>query len=576
MTLSESFYDGNLTFGTIGALGRQTLTRAYRNTTGSPIESQDTGSGYDTWGNRTTTTSYATWGTRTYPTYSTPSGGTTTTGYDSTFHALPVSQTNALSQVEQADYDKRMGTLIEVVGPKASLSTIDCTAASFSIAVTQETTCASYDGFGRMVKLIKPGDSSSAATGEATYYDFSTPFLYIFVQKVTTASGDTRHEVLQFYDGLGRKVQEKREDVGWGTSMVVTDTRYDALGRVIATSQPRADTSGWSTYLPQPAATTPLYRQTATSYDGLGRTLLVTAPDSSVAEHVYGSSSIGATTAQYDANDHKTVRHTDPLGRMLRVEEFSGSANPYSLYATTTYGYDRLDRLSSVTDQLNNATSLSYDALGHKTGMNDPDMGNWSYTYNPDGTLKTQTDAKSQVTTFTYDVLDRLTDTTFSTSDPARRFRYDAGTNGKGHRTSTCVGTIGSCSIDQTWVYDGRGRQTNASQTIGSTTLTLGSEYDSADRLTMQTYSDGEAVTTSYDSAGRALSLCTSLGGCYVNSASTTYNPLDQPVTRQTGNGVTTTWAYNNPLSQFAADYRTSGVRPQLYLRFGRQYHRDP
>jgi YD repeat-containing protein len=37
------------------------------------------------------------------------------------------------------------------------------------------------------------------------------------------------------------------------------------------------------------------------------------------------------------------------------------------------------DQLTRVQDPLGNTTLITYDVLGRKTGMRDPDMGIWSY-----------------------------------------------------------------------------------------------------------------------------------------------------------------------------------------------------
>ena len=78
------------------------------------------------------------------------------------------------------------------------------------------------------------------------------------------------------------------------------------------------------------------------------------------------------------------------------------------------------------------------------------------------------------------------------------------------------------CIRDRDWFYDGRGRQTKIHQTTPTKQLIFKMSYDSADRMLTQTYPGGEVVTTSYDVAGRALSLCTSLGGCYVDNSTNT------------------------------------------------------
>src|SRR5262249_29635187 len=72
-------------------------------------------------------------------------------------------------------------------------------------------------------------------------------------------------------------------------------------------------------------------------------------------------------------------------------------------------------------------SSIQYDSLGRKSNllnpslpaMRDPDMGDWNYTYNVNGTLASQTDARGQTISFGYDDLDRLTSKTYPDSTQA-------------------------------------------------------------------------------------------------------------------------------------------------------------
>src|SRR5919109_1202081 len=87
------------------------------------------------------------------------SARTTTTSYDDPAtpsvdeapSGLPTQVTNPLGQVERADYDYRMGTLLRATGPNTTGTPTDCRATSYSIPATEQSTCAQYDLFGRMV-----------------------------------------------------------------------------------------------------------------------------------------------------------------------------------------------------------------------------------------------------------------------------------------------------------------------------------------------------------------------------------------------------------------------------------------
>lgn len=111
---------------------------------------------------------------------------------------------------------------------------------------------------------------------------------------------------------------------------------------------------------------------------------------------------------------------------------------------------------------------LTYDLAGRKLTMDDPDMGDWVYTYDALGNLKTQTDARGCVATLSYDGLNRLTDKVFSGSCNSTvdiAYDYDAfvdGSNyGRGYRTG-----MTDASGSATWKYDTRGRVTEESKVV--------------------------------------------------------------------------------------------------------------
>ncbi|MFN8567374.1 MAG: hypothetical protein U0Z44_07615, partial [Kouleothrix sp.] len=308
-------------------------------------------------------------------------------------------------------------------------------------------------------------------------------------------------------------------------------------------AQPRATTSTWSAYI-APGAT--LANPTTTSYDGLGRPLTITAPDTSgtrTTTHSYGveTGTIRSYDSVTDPLSHTTRTRSDALGRRTQVIEEYGLAGA----STTTYAYTALDVLVSVTDALGNLTSMQYDSLGRKTSMTDPDMGTWQYSYNPTGTLASQTDAKSQATTFGYDTLDRLTGKTMA-AGWASYYAYDdttAPNKGIGHRTGMWTYLNGVNKTYKRWEYDARGRTTLVGQSPAGVTTDLGYGYNNADQLvTMAYYETGETAIYTYDIAGRPATLCSNLGGCYVSSA--TYTALDQPDLWTYGNSVPQDWAY--------------------------------
>jgi YD repeat-containing protein len=104
--------------------------------------------------------------------------------------------------------------------------------------------------------------------------------------------------------------------------------------------------------------------------------------------------------------------------------------------------YDVAGRLLRTTDPKGNVMTLTYDGLGRKTDMTDPDMGHWHYDYDANGNLISQTDAKGQTITMQYDALNRITLRDLPPAGPGEEdvtYFYD------GARPDTCYNCDDHC-----------------------------------------------------------------------------------------------------------------------------------
>lgn len=583
LTLSANFYDGATNTNLLGTRGLLTRQSHYFNVplqtdlTGTTLYGSDAVYGYDQYGNRTSQASYnADYSTRINTngvvSYGVPGKGTaartSTTAYDSTYHAFPIRETNPLNQSQQAEYDYQLGTVTKVFD------------------LNGNATSASYDGFGRMTNLIKPGDSSSLPTAHIDYYDTYRPTLYLVSLREDAGQSYFR-PILHFYNGFGQEIQTKAESID-GSQHIVNDTNFDGLGRATSQSEPRyvSDTTNFWGYVP---ASNPLYQATTTSFDGLNRPLVITSPGNRTVEHHYGVTTSFLYDDVIDQNRHRTQYRYDAFGRLREVNEISGNCatgywasyacggsytTNWSVATNTRYSYDALDRLTTVIDAQNNTTSMHYDSLGRKMRIQDPDMGQYTYSYDAASNLNGQTNAKGQTVSFNYDALDRLTSQVFPDGSHNDYF-YDvvgqqtAGYNyGKGHRTSMqSVLANGTVQTFQRWEYDARGREIfsghNTNLTKAHHILT---SYDSADRVKTRRYQPiDETVTYNYDAAWNEYSLCTSLGGCYVTGA--TYDALNQPTRVNYGNGSYNQYRYDDPTRLLETLEIFSAQGTNLYAR---------
>ena len=208
-------------------------------------------------------------------------------------------------------------------------------------------------------------------------------------------------------DGLGRVIQTQGPYETAGV-LVLTDTSYNARGLPLYSGLPRIYTSTGGSHIAPIWTSVP---HTTSNYDALGRVTSVAYSGTGSGQETYDYS--GLRTVFKDRNNHQKIQENDGFGRLVKVEEYTGSS-PYTLYASTTYQYDVRDLLKQVTDATGNLTTITYNTYGRKTAMSDPDMGSWSYGYDVLGNLNRQTDARTCVTTIYYDDLNRATGKTYT------------------------------------------------------------------------------------------------------------------------------------------------------------------
>ena len=293
-----------------------------------------------------------------------------------------------------------------------------------------------------------------------------------------------------------------------------------------------------------PASAAALATQWTTfRYDALGRVTRTTYPDGTQTRACYDD----WVTVEIDANRHKTRTTRDAYGRVVKVEEYTGTYTTCSTargtpYATTTYTYDRLDNLLTVTDALGNRTTMQYDTLSRKTQMRAPDLGTWRYQYDLNGNLIRQTDAKAQQLHFQYDSLNRRVQKDYGRTKALGsgdvRYTYDGSSYHRQGRLAQVVDASGTTAFR----YDAAGRVTRTDKTVDSVTYSTQNAYDGLGRVTSLTYPDNSTVTYAY--TGPQLQS--------VRKGSTTYarysgfNTLGQPSTLTLGNGTTTTYTYDS------------------------------
>ena len=206
----------------------------------------------------------------------------------------------------------------------------------------------------------------------------------------------------------------------------------------------------------------------------------------------------GSLDKATDGNGSITDYSYDALKRLLTSTQDLGGTDPSTANASTQYGYDVDDRLTTVTDPNNGTTAYQYDDLGNLLATTSPDTGTTTYSYDDAGNVLSKTTASGTpeaiTHSYSYDALNRLTGVT--TPDPQEdvTYSYDSCPNGSGR---LCRVTTGSAAVF--YRYDG----------FGNVTTHQGVSYthDATNRLKTVTYPSGTVVTYHYDAAGQVSAL---------------------------------------------------------------------
>jgi len=230
-------------------------------------------------------------------------------------------------------------------------------------------------------------------------------------------------------------------------------------------------------------------QSTGYTYDEIGQLTRVTFPDASYLEYVYDNAhrltevrdNFGnKTTYTLDLAGNRTLEETrDPAAalRAKRSREYSnldrlfkdiGGTNP--LTQITQYGYDNQGNLTSIDGPLtgtpNDLTTLTYDALNRLKDSTDPLSGITRYTYDPLDQILSVQDPRNNTTTFT--------------------------TNGLGNQTQEVSPDRGSTNR----VFNAGGLVTSSTDARGKVTA---STYDALNRLTQNTFQAANPITYAWD-----------------------------------------------------------------------------
>jgi RHS repeat-associated protein len=373
-----------------------------------------------------------------------------------------------------------------------------------------------YDAFGRVVITVGPNDSLSNPSALIEYGFGPEPIRYSYVKtesRVASGQSQTIPQV-SFTDGFGRTICSKSPGAN-GQFIVSGQTEYNERGLPVKQYLNRFVNTDLLTV----DAIDPSHPYVAVEYDDIGRPVKTIQPHAPSGTAFYASVAYDDwTTVMINENGHRQESVVDAFGRLVEKREYSGADGrgspdvpqdlPYALYATTRYEYTITGELRRTIDAHNNSVQMSYDKIGRKIAMDDPDMGHWAYAYDVNGNLIWQKDAKGVETEFRYDRLNRLIRKFTPNGSLDVDYNYDqpfVTDHEKGRLTS--IDYNDSDHIEFT--YDAIGREMEAIKTINKAQFPVKRDYNALDQILNIEYPDGQTIHYDYNDAGQIKGIAT-------------------------------------------------------------------
>lgn len=457
-----------------------------------------------------------------------PDGTTVLTRYDPAGN--PVEITDEAGHTTKTSYDPR-GNPTSVTDPVGNVTRYkydtEGNLAAEIDALGNKTTYG-YDALGRKTKEIHPDGTTdpdgTSGTVTTTYsYDAAGNMISNTdpLGRVTRMAYDAADRLVRVTDPGGGVATYEYDALGRRTRAVdpkghATTYEYDALGRLTREMDPLLNSTIYTYDAAgnQKSRTDAAGRRTKYAYDAMNRLTATTYPNGTKVQSTYDSvgnrtsisDETGVYSYTYDPRNRPTGE-TWPGNRTVGYE-YDAAGNRIALFhpdgGKVQYTYDAAGRISSVTDRGGAITTYyAYDALGRPTRVSHPNGTGSTYAYDPIGRVTRTattgtntaggstnlarltyayddasnpisiTDKSGQRSSFSYDVLDRLTKEAY----PERTYTYTY--DAAGNRKTMTRDTPTTNLVTTSYAYDAAGRMTRA----GSTTY----GYDKMGNMTSKT-----------------------------------------------------------------------------------------
>ena len=372
-----------------------------------------------------------------------------------------------------------------------------------------------YDANGNLTQQIQYANRVAAPTNSG-----SIPTAASLGASIQALPPGADRKTLMIYDTANRQV------FNVNAMGAVVETRYDAVGNIIATVR-------YANLLTSFTALAPI-----SHISDIASQLVADSANDRATQHIFDAAN--HLIFNRDALGYITQNRYDGIGRIVGTTAYAQAigatvANTITAISaalvsnvladrTNGYVYDALGNLISSTDALSHTEFYSWNGRGLKTSFTNKNNATWGYDYDAAGRLTTETappvsidtvttDANgnliansiepsvSLVTRFSYDALGNLTSRTEAFGRPEQRttmYQYDA----IGHQVKTIYPSVAvyNAAMDNPTV---NGANSVAARTDALQTLTTQVIYDVFGEAVVNVDVNGNYSYKTYNSLGQ-------------------------------------------------------------------------
>lgn len=335
-----------------------------------------------------------------------------------------------------------------------------------------------YDALGQMIKMISPSNDYSCND-----YDMIGNVINITNtdNKTTKCQYDALGRTICVTDAIGNSTYAEHDAVGnivniTNANGYKTTFEYDELKRV----KKIISSSG---------------NQTQFSYDEVGNLVKRTDANGNITECEYDELN-GLVKIIYPDNNNVSFKY-DEEGNIIQITNNGGFGE------ITYYAYDALDRVISVKvdyGPFNKTINYTYDKVGNRKTMADPDGGVLTYNYDPVGRLINITDPWGNITSLQYDNVGRIMRINYP-NNIYTNYTYNTEFNVRNIITRNSTGDI---LLNLSYKYNKCGEITEMIENSENITYY---NVSATGKLLNVTYPNGEFYQYGYDGLGNRLNV---------------------------------------------------------------------